>query len=260
MGTMPADMDPLGARPHATHDVVLLAAVADHDPDPATEATVRRMIADCPECARIADELRMLAAGLADLPPSLPVPRDMRLTEMDAARLRRGGVLRRLLRPLGIARMPGLQPLAGALTALGIAGLLLANIPLGLGSAGAALAPKGNPVSGDAALPASSDLGAVYPGLASGSPERAGGPTAQSTSAPPATGGSSAPAASPGGISYGAQPSARPVESSSAHAPTMITSESTTGPSVPPLTLISILCLVVGVILLALRAVARRVD
>jgi len=257
---MPADLNPRGATPHATHDVVLLAAVADRDPDPATEATVGRMVSECPACAVIADELRMLAAGLADLPSSLPAPRDMRLTETDAVRLRRGGLLRRLLEPLGLAGMPGLQPLAGALTALGLAGLLLANIPLGMGSAGAALAPAGNPAPGDAAGPQRSEFKAIVPSVASGSPERAGGSTDQSTSASPAAGASSAPGASPGGVAYGVGPSAQAVESSTAYTPTVTTSEANAGPSIPPLTLISIVLLVVGVLLLALRAVARRID
>jgi hypothetical protein len=250
MGTMPVDMDPLGARPHATHDVVLLAAVADHDPDPATEATVRRMIADCPECATIADELRMLAAGLADLPPSLAAPRDLRLTEGDAARLRRGGLLRRFIRPLGLAGMPGLQPLAGALTALGIAGLLLANIPLGLGSAGAALAPAENRLSGDA----------VDPGTASGSPEAAGGSADQASSAPAVVTGSSAPGTTPGDIAYGLGPSEHATTPTTPGGVSSITSEADAGPSIPPLTLISIVLVVVGVTLLALRAMARRID
>jgi hypothetical protein len=256
---MPADLNRRSATPHATHDVVLLAAVADRDPDPATDAVVGRMIAACPECAAIADELRILAAGLADLPPSLAAPRDMRLTESDAARLRRGGLLRRLIRPLGLAGMRGLQPLAGALTVLGIAGLLLANIPLGFGSAGAALEQRGSAVSG-AAGPESTEFEAVVPTQASGVPEPGSGSVDGASSAPPAGAASSAPAASSGDTSYGLRPTSRPAATTPGYAPTVITSEASAGPSIPPLTLISIVLVVVGVMLLALRVVARRID
>lgn len=252
-GEMPAEPSPRSATPHTTHDVVLLAAVGDRDPDPASRATVERMIADCHECAAIAEDLRLLAIGLADLPPSLPAPRDMRLTEADAARLRRGGVWRAILRPFGATGLPGLRPLAGALTALGLAGLLMTTIPLGLGGS-AALTEIGKNFGAGGAYPAASAAPAVASSQSTN--DSAGGPGEQSSpESPRAAETAAAPPASDNHGNAGA--SAAPTASDlRANGP-----ESTaggTGSSIPPVTVISIVLLGGGLGLLALRLLAGR--
>src|SRR5436190_17684533 len=99
-GDMPAQPPQAPAAdtsPHASHDLQLLASVADHELDAATQADLDAMVATCTECAGIAAELRILAAGLADLPNEIPAPRDFRLSPEQAAGARRGGLWRTLL-------------------------------------------------------------------------------------------------------------------------------------------------------------------
>src|SRR5205807_2427527 len=137
--------------PHATHDLELLASVADRDRDPETDATVARMVASCTDCAALVADLRSLALGLAGLPPTIAAPRDMRLSPERGAQVRRGAPWRRRLGPFGDQGVAGLRPLAGLLTTLGVAGLLLTVLPLGLGSGGASLSQLGSAVSDGAA-------------------------------------------------------------------------------------------------------------
>lgn len=248
-GEMPADQSPRSATPHTTHDVVLLAAIADRDLDPVTRETVARMIAACGQCAAIAEDLRLLAIGLADLPPSLPAPRDMRLTEADAARLRRGGPWRSILRPFGARGLPALRPLAGALTALGLAGLLLSTVPLGLPGS-AAMFDVGKAVGNGAAVPAASAAPVLAPTQPSAASDAAGGP------------GELAPSAAP----RSAETFRPPTTDTSSHAdassvPAIVPASGggAAGSSIPPLTLISIVLLGGGLGLLALRLLAGRV-
>lgn len=243
---MPADRSPRSATPHSTHDVVLLAAVADRDPDPATRDTVERMIAACGECAAIAEDLRLLAIGLADLPPSLPAPRDMRLTEADAARLRRGGFWRSILRPFGA--LPGLRPLAGAMTALGLAGLLLATVPLGLPGSAARL--KGIGTGG--AMSAASAAPALAPTEASD----AAGPGELATQSPRAVGTPWPPTTD----NTNGETSSGPPAATAAAAYRPEDTASGNGPSIPPLAIVSIGLLGGGLGLIVLRLLAGRLT
>jgi hypothetical protein len=231
------------ATPHSTHDLVLLAAAADRHPDPATEAAAADQAAHCDECASLLADLRALAGGLAALPAAMPAPRDMRLTAEQAARLRQGQLWRRLLRPFGPGGLPNLRPLAAALTALGLAGILLSAIPLGLG-AGAALAPlpqAGNP----AANPAASGAGG----------EDYDGAYAPGSSARAIEGQGSTASASPTQATKGVDQA----EASQRTSVTPAAPESRSGPSLPPLTLMSLGLLVAGLGLFAVLLIARRV-
>jgi hypothetical protein len=69
----------------------------------------------------------------------LPVPartRDFTLTTSDAARLR-GSRWRRLIAAIGSSRDVFSRPLAIGLTTLGVAGLLVASVPMPFGAGGA---------------------------------------------------------------------------------------------------------------------------
>jgi hypothetical protein len=128
---------------HATHDLHVLAAAADRSVDVATRIAAERQAADCRDCAALFADLRSISAGLADLPRELAVTRDFRISPERAAQLRPAG-WRGLLQGL-LGSGPSLRPFAGALTALGIAGLLLTvglpGLVGGLGSAAGAAAP-----------------------------------------------------------------------------------------------------------------------
>jgi len=254
---------PAPSSPHAGHDVLVLAAAADHDPDPATVALVERMTAECAECAAIAADLRFLAGGLATLPPEVAAPRDFRITDVQAERLRRGGFLRRLLLPFGVDGLPGMKPLASALTVVGLAGILLTNLPISLlPSAGSAAAPlnEDRNAAGGGTYSAAGPSSVPAEVAVSGAPNQ--GPGTKTDSPQPSAAGVAPPQT--GGVDTAGQGSAAPVgplTNQDNNVPGV--ARDPTGfkpPAIPPVTLASIVVLLLGVLLLSLRAVARRID
>jgi hypothetical protein len=76
----------LAGADHATHDPELIVALLDDDLDATERALGEALIAACPACASLHDDLAMLArATHVQTPPTRP--RDFRLTPADAARL-----------------------------------------------------------------------------------------------------------------------------------------------------------------------------
>ena len=71
---------------HEDHDPAQIAALLDRELDPAERATAEAIIAVCPSCAALYDDLRSLARAAWAL-PTVPRTRDFRLTAADAARL-----------------------------------------------------------------------------------------------------------------------------------------------------------------------------
>jgi hypothetical protein len=138
--------------PHvrADHDETLVARLAANDLAPRELEAARAQVADCPACAELLADLRSIASATAQLPAPRRT-RDFRLTEADSARLRPAG-WRGLLARLGSPGFAFAKPLAGGLAALGVAGLILASLPSGLGgsAAGPSLSTIGNPVAGGA--------------------------------------------------------------------------------------------------------------
>jgi len=127
---------------HAEHDLVLVAAHAAGDVTPAERTTAEALLAACPDCRELADDLRAIAAATAAMPAPART-RDFTLRPEDAARLRPRG-WRRLAAALGPRRLELTRPLAPVLMTLGVVGLLVSGLPLlqasagGLGSAGSA--------------------------------------------------------------------------------------------------------------------------
>jgi len=112
---------------HARHDPLLVVA-ATTDAQPSVEPTPGLdWIATCPACAALADDVRTLAVATAAVQP-VRRPRDFFLQPDDAVRLRRRG-LRGLVGALTRPAVDLGRPVAAALTALGLAGLLLATVP-----------------------------------------------------------------------------------------------------------------------------------
>jgi len=127
---------------HATHDRLLVAALADRGADaltPRERASAEAQVAACRDCATLLADLATLTAAIPTA--AMPVrPRDFRLSPADADRLRPSG-LRRLIGLIGSSNDAFTRPLALGLTTLGIVGLLVASLPgalSGFGSAGAA--------------------------------------------------------------------------------------------------------------------------
>ena len=227
------------ATPHASHDLLLVAAAVDRDADPSIRAAAADQAARCPECAELAADLRIQSDGLAALPASRPVPRDMRLSADDAARLRRGAMWRRLLRPFGAEGLPGLRPLAATLTTLGIAGILLTAIPFAL--------------PGAASLPQLDTIGRAV----NGAPVPAASSAGSEAQVPGAKGSTALPMASPspsGAASYGGLDGS-PQASASNHQSFVAPSS---GPRLPPLAWVSLGLIVAGLGLFSVLFVARR--
>ena len=119
---------------HVAHDELLVAAWVSGDTDPEDAARAADLTTRCAECRDLATDLRELRSAMRTLPPATRT-RDFRLTPADAERLR--------ARPRWLGRFRGTssagltRPLAGAMTAIGLAGLLLTTVPLGGDDAGA---------------------------------------------------------------------------------------------------------------------------
>ena len=142
------------AAAHDSHDLGLVARAAAGDLVGSEAVIASDLLASCDACASLASDLRAIAAATRELgaaslrAATTPAPRDFRLTEADAARLRRRG-------PFGLGRLVGrdrrrARGLGGALAALGVAGLLVSTgMPALLGAAGrpALLSPTGGPAS-----------------------------------------------------------------------------------------------------------------
>ncbi len=278
---------------HASHDRLLIAALAAADLAADEEARATALVADCPDCARLAADLGALSRAIAEL-PAPPRPRDFSLRPADAARLRPTG-WRRLARAFGGPRLDLLRPLSLGLTTLGIAGLLvstLATLPLGQSAAapaagGAYQRESAHDLAAEGASPAASAVAAPE---ASGPPAPAPSDVSVPAAASPPPRG--APAPSPDGTPYGAYDdygvigglsgSAVPKSVGGAVPPAaggsatpVATDADTTGGvraaarpdelartngGPAPLALVSLMLLATGLGLLALRLVARRIG
>ena len=78
-------MADVGGR-HEDHDPAQIAALLDRQLDPAERASAEAIVAACPACAVLYDDLRSLARAAQALPP-VARTRDFRLTAAEAARL-----------------------------------------------------------------------------------------------------------------------------------------------------------------------------
>src|SRR5688572_7059594 len=125
---------------HSQHDPFLIAQYAADDLRPSERSRATEMIEACRECASLAADLRAIASATAALPP-IAARRDFRLTDADAARLRRGA-WRRRFGFLTSPRFAFTQPLGLGLATIGLAGLLISGGAFGtMSTGGAASAP-----------------------------------------------------------------------------------------------------------------------
>ena len=173
------------ALDHATHDRLLIAADLDGTLDARDTGRVQEWLAACSACATLRSDFETLAVATRML-PTPPRPRDFSLTESDAERVRgRSWGLRRALAAFDSPRASFTRPLAVGLTTMGLAGLLIANIPSValFGAAGAAPMAAQTEMSTDVAAPAllapaASAVPAAGAAGAAGSPAAIQGPAA----------------------------------------------------------------------------------
>jgi hypothetical protein len=142
--------DPSTSSDHALHDTMLVASLADHSLATSERAAAEALVAACGQCADLHADLLALRAATRAMPTPAR-PNDYMLSARDAQRLRSGG-WRRFVAILGTSRDALSRPLAVGLTTLGLAGLLIANIPsFSFASGGATSAPVVGAPAGAAA-------------------------------------------------------------------------------------------------------------
>ena len=257
---------------HADHDRLTIAAYAAGDATGPELDDALAVVAACPDCAALHRDLRAIAAAL----PALPVPartRDFRLTPGQAASLRPAG-WRRLLAPFAGPRFSFAGPLGAGLATLGLAGFLVAGsfgVPL------AATAPSdGGAAAGRAADPTAVEMA---PQMVPASAAPAPGPTAARLRVPAAAAASpnADQFAVPGGDIAGEAPSGDPevnvvgsgvtgYEAAPSDASRMSAADQPVSPAPlngtapAPFVPLAALMLVVGLVLVGLRLVARRAS
>lgn len=119
------------AGSHATHDRLAVAALAAGDLSGPDLIRTRAVVAACPDCGNLLAEIRSIGTATRHLPPGTWVaPRDFRISPDQALSLARGAGWRRILRPFGRQGNAAVRPLAAMFSTLGVAGLLLAALPL----------------------------------------------------------------------------------------------------------------------------------
>jgi len=257
---------PHDSTTHDRHDPMLVVSLAAGDLAGTDRDRATDLIRECPECARLHDDLIAIARATAALPAAAS-PRDFRITPEQAERLRPTG-WRRFVAAFGAPRFS--RQLGVGMATLGLAGLLLSALPpLQIGLGGSAAAP-----AGAEAAPATDRLGAYVQGpAASASSVRA--PAFQPSSAPSTSsyydtltsaGASAAPAASSGkgsgdgngvAVAQGAQPTASRDASAPEAAVERLAGAEPSGDSGMSLFMIaSAILLIAGIALLLARRVA----
>jgi hypothetical protein len=179
---------------HDAHDLEFVARAAAGDLAAGEEITAHERLAACETCAALAADLRAIAAATRKLGPaatraaSTAAPRDFRLTEADAARLRRRGFPGAGGGLAWTARQA--RGFGGALATLGLVGLLVAaGLPALVG--GAASAPTSEDLGSGRNEDAASPIAAMGPQAtdahefaASGDPSRMNDASGDQTTSP----------------------------------------------------------------------------
>ena len=199
---MPNDSD-VRVTSHERHDPMLVAALAAGDLAGTDRDQAVALTQSCASCASLHADLLAIARATAALPPPIAAPhRDFRLSPEQAGRLRRTG-WRRLVPSIPL-RTATTRRLGVGLATIGLAGLLIGNVPLNMGMSGAA--PAAAPVGGSyeqvaqpaASQPAASAAGGTESGTVRGADGGSAAPAA-SAQVPDTMGSGSSPASgSPG--------------------------------------------------------------
>ncbi|NJD27847.1 MAG: hypothetical protein FIA92_06070 [Chloroflexi bacterium] len=250
---------------HDAHDAALIAAHAAGDLTGAGLILANRLLATCDDCAALHADLRAIAASTRALQP-MPVlaaaPRDFRLTPEQASRLRRGNLVRRLLRPFAAASS-AVQPLAAAFSGLGAVGLAIVLLVPAFAT------PAGAPAEERNTLSAADSRATLAPAPVPG--RAAAGPTAGSVddyataapnprAAPNPTAAPDASAALAPAEQATGQPGEKDDGADEENAPRSAPGAASGGPTTTTLVLVGSTALLgIGLALFLLRALARRV-
>lgn len=147
---------------HPDHDILLISSHAAGDIAGSERTSAETLLATCDPCAELHRDLIAIAGATRALPNLATAPRDFRLASEQAARLRRRRWLAAALAPFSTARS-ATRPMAAACTSLGLAGLLVATFLPGMLGSATSLAPQRETVTdaGVSAAPAGPVLGPV---------------------------------------------------------------------------------------------------
>ena len=243
------------ATDHALHDAVLIAAHLDGSLDTTDQSRVDDWLARCGPCVTLRDDLAALAIATRTLPTPAR-PRDFSLSPEDAKRARSGG-WRRLVAAFGSPRDTFSRPLAVGLTTLGIAGLIVANVPSAMTFGGAAGSASSMELSQPSAAPAYQEPAAAAP---SHEIDTAGGEYSVTDGPGAAASGAASAPTDPGDttIKTGAVPDQRDGERMTTLEQTLFGDPDTGSPSW--LVIGSALLLVLGLTLALARWAARRLG
>lgn len=121
---------------HRRHDRLMIARLASGDSFPTELDDARALVAGCPDCAALADDIRLLSRSVS-LIPAAARARDFRLTVEQADRLR-GTWLERFMRRVGAPGWGAMRPLAGVAISLGLVMTVIGSLPVAIPLAGSA--------------------------------------------------------------------------------------------------------------------------
>ena len=240
---------------HAQHDLDLVAGHAAGDLTDTQRIRADALLQSCTSCADLRRDLVAIASATRTL-PAAPAPRDFQLSPAQAARLRRGGWVRSLLRPFAAPRSVA-RPFAMAFTSLGLAGLLVTSILPSLIGGSAASAPMGAPLPAASSAAAPEAGGADSQGQPSATGDQAFGPL-----------GRPSPVAVSGGVGGKANDSSAPPRDRAAeqayldqlNAERQVNRSGASTPPQNPFVTGSVVLLLLGLALFGLRLAARRVG
>jgi hypothetical protein len=177
---------------HRRHDRLLIARFAAGDAYPGERDEARELVETCSDCEALAADIRSLSSAMSRLPDAKRA-RDFRLTPEQAERLH-GNWFERFMRTLAAPGLGMLRPVAGVAMSIGLALVIIGNLPLGAPMAAApeevdmfssqapALAATNAPAATDASAPEGTPADGPVVGAPGEEPEPAMNPETYPTS------------------------------------------------------------------------------
>jgi hypothetical protein len=260
---------------HAQHDPLLVVSLAAGDLAGTDRDRATSLIAQCPDCASLHDDLLVIARATAALPAAAR-SRDFRISTEQAARLRPAG-WRRLVGAFASPQFALSRQLGIGLTTIGLAGLLVSTLPsMQFGSGSAAASPAAMPAAASAAPAEAASNGDSLAGSpsvpvpvgvtqdrsvfgAAGSPVPSAGTSYQVNAAgqPSASGGRSSSTGGGVALRPGASPSVKSV-TAAPEAPNLLSTSGSEDRGLSLTVVVSSVLIAAGLILLIARRLAAR--
>jgi hypothetical protein len=260
---------------HAQHDHLLVVSLAAGDLAGTERDRATSLIAHCPDCASLHEDLLAIARATAAL-PAVARARDFRISPEQAARLRPAG-WRRFVGAFPAPQFALSRQLGIGLTTIGLAGLLVSTIPsIQLGAGSAAASPAAMPAAASAAPGEAASNGdslagspSVMPPVgvsqdrsvfgAAGSPAPSAGTSYEVNAAgqPSASSGRSSSSGGAVALRPAASPSGKSV-TEAPEAPNLLSASGSEDRGLPLSVVVSSILIAAGLLLLIARRLAAR--